>query len=123
MVPWGVLLPYLVGAAIFVVAYFANQARWLNARPNLSVVVIGRADDEGDRNAARDLSQQRAEVVRDRLAAAGVRPIMRFASAPKKLTGPIEAMRHPPFHDRANQEAAWQAVVKVSGVDFSSAAT
>ena len=44
-----------------------------------------------------------------------------FASAPKKLTGPIEAMRHPHFHDRANQEAAWQAVVKVSGVDFSSA--
>jgi len=46
-----------------------------------------------------------------------------FASAPKKLTGPIEAMRHPHFHDRANQEAAWQAIVKVSGVDFSSAAT
>ena len=42
-----------------------------------------------------------------------------FASAPKKLTGPMEAMRHPHFHDRANQEAAWQAVVKVSGVDFS----
>ena len=46
-----------------------------------------------------------------------------FASAPKKLTGPIEAMRHPHFHDRANQEAAWQAVVKVSGVDFSSTAS
>jgi NAD(P)-dependent dehydrogenase (short-subunit alcohol dehydrogenase family) len=46
-----------------------------------------------------------------------------FASAPKKLTGPIEAMRHPHFHDRANQEPAWQAVVKVSGVDFSSEAT
>jgi NAD(P)-dependent dehydrogenase (short-subunit alcohol dehydrogenase family) len=42
-----------------------------------------------------------------------------FASAPKKLTGPIEAMRHPHFHDRANQEAAWQAVVRVSGVDLS----
>ena len=42
-----------------------------------------------------------------------------FASAPKKLTGPIEAMRQPHFHDRANQEAAWQAVVKVSGVDLS----
>ena len=40
-----------------------------------------------------------------------------FASAPKKLTGPIEAMRHPHLHDRANQEAAWQAVVKVSGTD------
>jgi hypothetical protein len=35
-----------------------------------------------------------------------------FASAPKKLTGPIEVMRHPHFQDRANQEAAWQAVVK-----------
>ena len=45
-----------------------------------------------------------------------------FASRPKKLTGPIEAMVHPHLHDRANQEAAWQAVVKVSGVDLSSAA-
>jgi NAD(P)-dependent dehydrogenase (short-subunit alcohol dehydrogenase family) len=42
-----------------------------------------------------------------------------FASAPKKLTGPMEAMRHPHLHDRANQEAAWQAVVSVSGVDLS----
>ncbi len=42
-----------------------------------------------------------------------------FASAPKKLTGPIEAMRHPHLHDRANQEAAWQAVVTCSGVDLS----
>ena len=46
-----------------------------------------------------------------------------FASAPKKLTGPIEAMRHPHFHDRANQEAAWQAVVRVSGVDLSYSAS
>jgi NAD(P)-dependent dehydrogenase (short-subunit alcohol dehydrogenase family) len=42
-----------------------------------------------------------------------------FASAPKKVTGPIEAMRHPHLHDRASHEAAWQAVVKVSGVDLS----
>ena len=42
-----------------------------------------------------------------------------FASAPKKFSGPIESMRHPHLHDRANQEAAWQAVVKVSGADFS----
>jgi NAD(P)-dependent dehydrogenase (short-subunit alcohol dehydrogenase family) len=42
-----------------------------------------------------------------------------FASAPNKFTGPIEPMRHPHFHDRASQEAAWQAIVKVSGVDFS----
>ena len=44
-----------------------------------------------------------------------------FASAQGKFTGPIEAQRHPHLHDRASQEAAWQAVVKVSGVDFSSA--
>ncbi len=42
-----------------------------------------------------------------------------FASAPKKLTGPIESMRQPHFIDRANQEAAWQAVVNISGVDLS----
>ncbi len=41
-----------------------------------------------------------------------------FASAQGKLSGPIEAQRHPHLHDRASQEAAWQAVVKVSGVDF-----
>jgi NAD(P)-dependent dehydrogenase (short-subunit alcohol dehydrogenase family) len=46
-----------------------------------------------------------------------------FASAPKKVTGPIEAMRQPHVHDRANQEAAWQAVVRVSGVDLSSPAS
>jgi hypothetical protein len=42
-----------------------------------------------------------------------------FASAPKKFTGPIEVMRQPHLHDRTNQEAAWQAVAKVSGADFS----
>lgn len=41
-----------------------------------------------------------------------------FASAPRKMTGPMVAMRQPHFHDRTNQEAAWQAIVKVSGVDF-----
>jgi NAD(P)-dependent dehydrogenase (short-subunit alcohol dehydrogenase family) len=42
-----------------------------------------------------------------------------FASAQGKFTGPIEAQRHPHLHDRASQEAAWQAVVKASGVDLS----
>jgi len=31
----------------------------------------------------------------------------------------MEVQRHPHLHDRASQEAAWQAVVKVSGVDLS----
>ncbi len=42
-----------------------------------------------------------------------------FASARGKFSGPIEAQRQPHLHDRASQEAAWQAVVKVSGADFS----
>jgi NAD(P)-dependent dehydrogenase (short-subunit alcohol dehydrogenase family) len=43
-----------------------------------------------------------------------------FASARGKFSGPIEVQRQPHLHDRASQEAAWQAVVKVSGLDFSS---
>ncbi len=46
-----------------------------------------------------------------------------FASAQGKFSGPIEAQLHPHLHDRASQEAAWQAVVKVSGVDLSSPAS
>ena len=42
-----------------------------------------------------------------------------FASAQGKFSGPIEVQRHPHLHDRANQEAAWQAVVEVSGADLS----
>lgn len=42
-----------------------------------------------------------------------------FASAAGKFSGPIEAQLHPHLRDGANQEAAWQAVVNVSGVGFS----
>jgi NAD(P)-dependent dehydrogenase (short-subunit alcohol dehydrogenase family) len=42
-----------------------------------------------------------------------------FASAQGKFSGPIETQRQPHIHNRASQEAAWQAVVNVSGVDFS----
>ena len=42
-----------------------------------------------------------------------------FASAPKKMIGPIEAMQQKHIHDEAAQEAAWSAVVKVAGgVDY-----
>jgi peptidoglycan-associated lipoprotein len=50
------------------------QARWLKARPGLTVTVIGRSDDGGDRRAAEMLSRERAEVVRERLIAAGLDP-------------------------------------------------
>jgi NAD(P)-dependent dehydrogenase (short-subunit alcohol dehydrogenase family) len=46
-----------------------------------------------------------------------------FASAPKKVTGPMEAMRQPHFHDRENQDAAWQAIGEVSGVVWSDPAS
>ncbi len=41
-----------------------------------------------------------------------------FASAQGKFSGPIEAQRQPHLHDRTSQEAAWQAVVNVSGADL-----
>jgi NAD(P)-dependent dehydrogenase (short-subunit alcohol dehydrogenase family) len=42
-----------------------------------------------------------------------------FASAPKKMTGPIEPMTMPHFHEEENQKAAWSAVVKVAGgIDY-----
>lgn len=46
-----------------------------------------------------------------------------FASAQGKFSGPIEAQRHPHLHDRASQEAAWQAVANVSGIDLSNPAS
>ena len=46
-----------------------------------------------------------------------------FASAKGKFSGPIEVQLEPHLHDHANQEAAWQAVVKVSGVDLSKPAS
>jgi NAD(P)-dependent dehydrogenase (short-subunit alcohol dehydrogenase family) len=42
-----------------------------------------------------------------------------FASAQGKFSGPMEAQRHPHLLDGANQEAAWQAVANVSGVNWS----
>jgi len=45
-----------------------------------------------------------------------------FASKLGKFSGPIEAQLQPHLHDRASQEAAWQAVVNVSGVDLSEGA-
>lgn len=46
-----------------------------------------------------------------------------FASAEGKFSGPIEVQLQPHLHEGANQEAAWQAVVNVSGVEFSNVAT
>lgn len=45
-----------------------------------------------------------------------------FASAKGKFSGPIEVQRQPHLSDRASQEAAWHAVVKVAGVNLASEA-
>lgn len=37
-----------------------------------------------------------------------------FASAPKKMTGPLHRMEHAHIHDATNQAAAWEALEKVS---------
>ena len=41
-----------------------------------------------------------------------------FASAPGKFSGPMEVQLQPHLLDGANQEAAWQAVANVSGVNL-----
>ena len=41
-----------------------------------------------------------------------------FASAQGKFSGPMEVQLQPHLLDGANQEAAWQAVVNVAGVDL-----
>jgi len=41
-----------------------------------------------------------------------------FASAPGKFSGPMEVQLQPHLLDGTNQEAAWQAVSNVSGVNF-----
>jgi NAD(P)-dependent dehydrogenase (short-subunit alcohol dehydrogenase family) len=41
-----------------------------------------------------------------------------YASAQGKFSGPMEVQCQPHLHDAANQEAAWQAVVNVSGIDL-----
>jgi hypothetical protein len=41
-----------------------------------------------------------------------------YASAPKKMTGPIEVVDLDHIRDAENQQAAWSAVVEVANVDY-----
>jgi len=41
-----------------------------------------------------------------------------YASAPKKMTGPIEVVDLEHISDAESQQAAWSAVVEVAGVDY-----
>jgi len=43
-----------------------------------------------------------------------------FASAPKKMTGPLHTVDLDHVHDRASQEAAWDALVAATSADVPS---
>jgi hypothetical protein len=62
------------------------------------------------------INQQASAFGTDRLG-----PVLRLAA--QEVNRPDRGDAPPTFHDRASHEAVWQAVVKVSGVDFPSAAT
>lgn len=53
-------------------AMLENQTRWLKARPETAIKIIGRADDGGSQQTAKDLSTRRAGAVRDHFLAAGI---------------------------------------------------
>ena len=44
-----------------------------------------------------------------------------FASAPKKMTGPLHQVQLAHIDDRASQDAAWNATVEVAGVGYPAA--
>lgn len=50
------------------------QARWLVAKPNVALHVVGHADDLGSAASNAELSQRRAEAVRDHLILSGIDP-------------------------------------------------
>jgi outer membrane protein OmpA-like peptidoglycan-associated protein len=70
------------------------QAAWLRDNPLLAVTIEGHADDGGDPDAERGMSQRRAEVVRDALTAAGVSPerITIVVFGREQRVAPCEAM-------------------------------
>jgi peptidoglycan-associated lipoprotein len=75
-------------------ALLENQARWLAARPDLKVTIIGRADDGGPENEAQLLSAKRAEAVRDRLVAGGI-PATRIMIDARGTRDPVATCRTP----------------------------
>lgn len=41
-----------------------------------------------------------------------------YASAPKKMSGPLQRMSYPHIDHHTHQEAAWDAIVKTAGIDL-----
>ena len=73
-------------------AILESQARWLKARPDITVRLIGRADDGGNAAAAATLAAKRGEAVRDKLLEYGV-PAVRIVLEPRADQDPIATCR------------------------------
>lgn len=73
-------------------AILESQARWLKVRPELTVKLIGRADDGGNAAAAQALAVKRGEAVRDKLLEFGL-PANRIVLEPRADQDPIATCR------------------------------
>mgnify|MGYP003382059244 CR=1 FL=1 len=69
-----------------------HQAHWLVKRPDLKITIVGRADEGNSAEAAREISTQRAEAVRDRLVAHGV-AASRIAIEARGMRDPVATCR------------------------------
>ena len=122
-------------AKVFVAWWAAALARRLPAGMAVNAVSPGSAPDTAaDRTMSffmRRIMVPTMKRLPDRLGMASTTPVAAaryldvadypadvtgrfFASAPKKVTGPLEAMEHPHFHDIDSQEAAWTALGRVA---------
>ena len=73
-------------------AILQSQAQWLKARPELTLKLIGRADDGGNTASAQAMSAKRGEAVRDRLLEFGL-PANRIVLEPHADQDPIATCR------------------------------
>ncbi len=69
-----------------------HQARWLIKRPELKITIVGRADEGNSPEEARDISNKRAEAVRDRLITNGV-AASRIAIEARGIRDPVATCR------------------------------
>lgn len=74
-------------------AVIEAEARWLKARPDVKIKIIGRADDGGSASDAHALSEKRAAAVRDKLIESGV-PAERLAVEARGDLDPVATCRN-----------------------------
>ena len=96
-------------------AMLESQARWLTGHPSLKIVLIGRADDGGSEEQARELSLQRAQAVRAKLIESGVPPAS-LSTEGRGMSDPVATCRSPLCQAQNRQVETLVSVVSVSAV-------